>query len=184
MANPNNNWLKGFWCPSCGSFGPFHIRSSVLLEVYDDGTEAYAQAEWGDDAFCVCPNCCHKGKVWQFKEGGQPPKPVESTENKPEPTDPNKVTRGSVLQEAFLLINGERQTLYGAPEDSFATIAGLWSVYLEQKLTGYDVGVLMALLKIARIRSGVGTKDSFADCAGYIGLAHDMLENEKGKRNA
>lgn len=82
--------------------------------------------------------------------------------------------RGSVLLEALQVINGERQDQYGNPENNFERIAGFWSAYTGTVLTGHDVAMMMALMKIARICTGTGTQDSYIDCAGYIGLACDI----------
>ena len=38
-----------------------------------------------------------------------------------------RTERGTVLDEAKIIINGERQDQYGDPEDNFALIARLWS---------------------------------------------------------
>ena len=86
--------------------------------------------------------------------------------------------RGCVLLDAHSVINGERQDAYGAPEDNFAIIADLWNNYLGNALTKFitpmDVAMMMTLLKIARIRSGTATRDSFVDAAGYIALASEI----------
>lgn len=89
-------------------------------------------------------------------------------------------TRGCILTEALRVINGERQDAYGSPENNFSTIAGFWKEYLAGKydfdfaLSPDDVGIMMALMKIARIITGTATHDSFVDAAGYIGLAADL----------
>lgn len=102
-------------------------------------------------------------------------KVVNSTENR---------KRGTVLNLALDIINGERQDAYGNPEDNFSTIARLWSDYLGGKykmglvLSRVDVALMMTLLKIARLSTGTAKSDSYADAAGYIGLASDMVEYE------
>ena len=87
-------------------------------------------------------------------------------------------SRGGILFEAHEIINGERLNAYGEPEDNFKTIAGLWTAYFdyEVEVTPLDVAMMMTLLKIARIRTGTATADSFVDAAGYIGIAADMEE--------
>ena len=83
------------------------------------------------------------------------------------------ITRGETLRRAEAIVTGHRATDYGTPEDSFNLIASLWSAYLaglanaDKYLTGTDVAMMMALLKIARICGGTGTDDSFVDLAGY-----------------
>jgi len=87
--------------------------------------------------------------------------------------------RGNVLLKAHEVINGQRQDAYGNPEDSFQTIARLWSVWLDKEITSRDVAMLMALLKVARARYGAGHRDSYVDGCGYLALAADMAEDNK-----
>ena len=84
--------------------------------------------------------------------------------------------RGSVLDTAKEVINGERQDTYGSPEDSFALIAEYWTAYVKrksEKLTAKDVALMMVLFKIAR-ETHQGKTDNLVDGAGYIGIAGDM----------
>ena len=46
-------------------------------------------------------------------------------------------------------------------QDNFRSIAALWSVYKNTDFTATDVAMMMALLKIARIKTGTATEDSF-----------------------
>lgn len=82
--------------------------------------------------------------------------------------------RGRVLNKAAAVVNGARQDEYGNPEDNFALIGALWSVYTGYDFTPHHVAMMMALLKVARIKSGTGTEDSYTDACGYIALAADM----------
>ena len=91
--------------------------------------------------------------------------------------------RGSVLAEAADVINGERQDVYGAPEDSFQLIAEYWSAYLKPKydpapLGADDVAMMMVLFKIAR-EANQHKRDNIRDAAGYLGIYADMQSNEK-----
>ncbi len=87
--------------------------------------------------------------------------------------------RGTVLDDAKTVINGDRQDTYGNPEDSFTLIAAYWAVYLSKKLGGMipidpkDVTLMMTLFKIAR-EQHQGKRDNLVDAAGYIGIAGDM----------
>lgn len=85
-----------------------------------------------------------------------------------------KDERGDVLLKAHDVINGQRQNAYGDPEDSFETIAKLWSVWTGVDLSAHDAAVMMALMKIARMKHGAGSQDSYTDCCGYAALAADM----------
>lgn len=82
--------------------------------------------------------------------------------------------RGRVLNKAAAVVNGARQNEYGNPEDNFALIAQLWSIYTGHEYGPHDVAIMMALFKIARIKSGTGTEDSYTDACGYVALAADI----------
>lgn len=82
------------------------------------------------------------------------------------------------LDEARKCITGDRQDKYGRAERNFETISNLWNVYLGDKLKGNlspnDIGVMMALMKIARIASGTQQTDSYVDAIGYLALAGEI----------
>ena len=75
------------------------------------------------------------------------------------------MTRRECLETAEHMVNGDREHDYGTPEDNFKTIAGLWSAYIGKEISSLDVAMLMALMKIARIKAGT-KPDSFVDLAG------------------
>lgn len=85
-----------------------------------------------------------------------------------------KVSRADILDRAKAIVTGEREKQYGKPEDNFAIIAELWGTYTGYKFSPVDVAMMMALLKIARIKTGVGTVDSFVDLAGYAACAGEI----------
>lgn len=102
--------------------------------------------------------------------------------------------RGKVLNEALLIINGERQDVYGSPEDSFELIADYWRTYLrslaakrnrEAGMEKYfiptifkeDVAMMMTLFKIAR-EANQHNRDNIIDAAGYLGIYADMQGGE------
>ena len=97
--------------------------------------------------------------------------------------------RGKMLKIAIETINGERQDIYGDPEDSFDTIADYWRIYLESigvsfdisDLSRADIPIMMALFKIARMSGQKYTQDNFVDAAGYLGIADDIAAQEDGK---
>lgn len=62
--------------------------------------------------------------------------------------------RADFLRRAQKCVCGGRDSDYGAPEDNFGTIAKLWTIYRGTTFTAKDVAMMMALLKIARIRNG------------------------------
>ena len=86
--------------------------------------------------------------------------------------------RGESLITAHSIINGERQAMYGQPEDNLTAIATLWTWWLKHKnmvvnIDGFDVAMMMSLMKFARIATGFGKSDSFIDAEAYIALAMD-----------
>lgn len=94
--------------------------------------------------------------------------------------------RAEILEAATTCVCGKREQDYGKPEDNFQLIADLWSVYLDKDVNPEDVAIMMALLKIARIKTGTGTDDSYVDLAGYAACAGEIAENlrKHGVQNA
>lgn len=78
------------------------------------------------------------------------------------------------LDKAKELVTGERQKDYGTPDESFGRIAALWTDYLDVKITAEDAAVMMALLKIARLRGGRKTPDTYHDLIGYAAIAYAL----------
>lgn len=94
--------------------------------------------------------------------------------------------RGKVLDKAKEIINGARQDQYGRPEDSFSAIANFWNAYLKNikgDLNSFDVAMMMALMKVARMLRSAGYEDSAIDACGYIALANDMVKMPIGVIN-
>ena len=87
--------------------------------------------------------------------------------------------RKEILNKAEQAVCGQRELDYGSPENNFKVIADLWAVYKGVPFTAKDVSMMMALLKIARIKCGGGTGDSFVDLAGYAACAGEIAELEK-----
>lgn len=89
------------------------------------------------------------------------------------PTD-TPTTRAEILDAAKKIVTGDREKQYGKPEDNFAVIAEFWTTYIGHPISSEDVAIMMALLKIARIRSGNYKTDSFVDGVGYLSLAAEI----------
>jgi hypothetical protein len=82
----------------------------------------------------------------------------------------------SVLTDAHELIHGERNKAYGHPRENFKNIADLWTAYKGVEFTPMDVGLMMVLLKVARLENGVYHRDSITDIAGYAGTLERIFE--------
>ena len=91
------------------------------------------------------------------------------------------MTRAAILDAAKKSVCGERELDYGKPEDNFSIISKLWNAYLGDNVTDiHDVAMMMALLKIARIRTGRRTSDSYVDLAGYTSCGGEMSDSDRG----
>ena len=97
------------------------------------------------------------------------------------------LNRKEFLHRAEECICVDREEQYGSPEDSFKLIAALWEPYIKEKcvginvdvcITGEDVAVMMALLKIARIAGGRFKADSYVDAIGYMACAGEIAGKE------
>jgi len=82
-------------------------------------------------------------------------------------------TRSYILNTADELINGDRESHYGTPQENFARIAQGWSVLLEADVTPEQVALCMAWLKMARLVNGPH-EDSYVDAAAYMALAGEL----------
>jgi hypothetical protein len=61
--------------------------------------------------------------------------------------------RAEILETAKQYVTKDRASDHGDMEDNFEMIADFWSVYLDIRIKPHEVGVMMTLLKVARIRS-------------------------------
>lgn len=83
-------------------------------------------------------------------------------------------SRKDILEKALHCVNGDRDQQYGSPERSFETIADLWTAYLRCEVTPKDAAAMLALLKIARIRTGAPKEDNWVDLAGYAACGGEL----------
>lgn len=86
------------------------------------------------------------------------------------------MTRTEILSAAEKAITGQRTQDYGRAENSFCDIAALWSAYKYVDFTPHDVAVMMALMKIARIKTGHDVADSYVDLCGYGAIAGELAD--------
>jgi len=126
----------------------------------------------------TCPTCLTQAALYHQIE----PDGVEGVR-------PVNHTLGDCLDEAKRTICGERQDVYGSPEDSFAIIAKYWNIYLAEVLTkksndpcagpdllgAKDIAHMMILFKMARVQGQAPKYDNYVDLCGYAGIAADRL---------
>lgn len=96
----------------------------------------------------------------------------------------NPSSRADILDLAKKCVCGQREQDYGTPESNFQLIADLWNDYLKKErssivVDAMDVSMMMALMKIARIRNGGGSGDSFVDLAGYAACGGEIWHSNK-----
>ena len=87
-----------------------------------------------------------------------------------------------ICRKAGELVGGERAQSHGAKLDNFERIAALWNGWIRARrsdgdFTAHDVGVMMALLKLARTQSGAFNIDDYLDAAGYAGCAAEVAQD-------
>ena len=83
--------------------------------------------------------------------------------------------RASVLLgQAAVLVEGDRARQHGPARETLGLIADFWGSYLGVPVQASDVALMLALVKIARARTGAPDADHFRDLAGYAGLAAEL----------
>jgi hypothetical protein len=89
------------------------------------------------------------------------------------------VNHPGILEEAHVIIFGDREKTYGNPAKNLENIANLWEMYLRGKgiidedcdgLFAQDVALMMILLKTARLINTPDHRDSLVDICGYAAL--------------
>ena len=92
------------------------------------------------------------------------------------------MTRSDILAEAHECITRDRAETYGRAENSFGAIADLWNWWFIKEreageavsFTPHDVAMMLALLKVARIRGNPVHRDNYVDLCGYAALAGEI----------
>lgn len=83
--------------------------------------------------------------------------------------------RTILIEKAERIVNQDRNTRYGGPEESFTTIAKFWSVFLGVEVSPLQVAGCMVLLKLARLKKTPIHEDSIVDGIGYFACMADFL---------
>ena len=90
--------------------------------------------------------------------------------------------RQQILDNAATAVLSDRNKAYGNPEDNFRNIAEIWNWWFTNKprtangmFTVQDVAYMMILMKMARLKTNPGHKDSIIDAAGYAACAGDFV---------
>lgn len=146
------------------------------LEVCIDGDSSHCDA-------CpleVVPGCMHKLLV----EARKIILSMLEKKNADAGQEPELWTRQRVLRDADRCVCGQREHDYGGPEDSFRTIANLWTAYMTGtcgdfvEFSPVDVSVMLGLLKVARIANNPKHMDNWVDLAGYAACGGEIAGKE------
>tara|TARA_R100001463_G_scaffold67648_1_gene121095 strand:- start:72 stop:374 length:303 start_codon:yes stop_codon:yes gene_type:complete len=89
--------------------------------------------------------------------------------------------RDKVLHEANQLISQDRNKQYGDPHTNMLMISRAWSEVLDHTVQTWQVPVMLAQMKLARISSGGYKEDSIVDAIGYLALASEIKDKEVSK---
>lgn len=95
-----------------------------------------------------------------------------------------KVQAKEIAAKASDLVGGDRDRQHGAKHDNFSRIANMWNAWSVTRrdpaasLTAHDVGVMMALMKLARTQSGSLNIDDYVDACGYAACAGEVAQDE------
>lgn len=74
-------------------------------------------------------------------------------------------------------ILNDREKQYGNPVEMHNRIAEIWSGILNHPVTGYEVALCMAGLKLARATKNASDPDSLIDAHGYTEIAQLIWED-------
>ena len=109
--------------------------------------------------------------AYNLTKGGKPPE--EGT-----------YTRSSVLDTAKQYVTKDREATHGDMENNFEAIAMLWEQYFncEWSFSPTDVAMMMALLKIARLKSNKDNPDNYIDACGYMACAGELALKKVTKK--
>lgn len=86
--------------------------------------------------------------------------------------------RAWFLDTAKSLTYGERNRQHGNVWTNFGWIADAWSGFTGREVKRSEVALLMALMKIARTRSGSHNPDDYTDGTAYMAIAGELAEWE------
>ena len=79
-----------------------------------------------------------------------------------------------ICKTAAKLVGGERHHLHGDTRKCHENIAKFWTAYTGIFLDEHDVAIMMALLKIARTKTGEVNLDDYIDGVGYLSIAGEL----------
>ena len=120
--------------------------------------------------------------TYELTKGGKP-KTDSNTDLNPINTA-GTYTRSNVLDTAKQYVTKDREATHGDMENNFEAIAMLWEQYFncEWSFSPTDVAMMMALLKIARLKSNKYNPDNYIDACGYMACAGELALKKVTKK--
>jgi len=118
------------------------------------------------------------GYVYKLFQKISTPREVFEAEAASSP-EPRWKSRGDVLDTAKDYVTKDRAQEHGNLEGNFTRIAAYWNTHLGliDFIKPEDVGVMMALLKVARMHSNSKNIDNYIDSAGYLACSAELSVN-------
>lgn len=89
--------------------------------------------------------------------------------------------RGMILREAEKAVTQDRNATHGEPEDTFGSIARVWSARLGVTVTPEQVCILLADLKACRAWGNPAHPDNWIDGAGYFACGGELAMRVDGE---
>jgi hypothetical protein len=101
-------------------------------------------------------------------------------------TQKNTPTPGTeILQEAYKIVNQDRQNTYGHPKDDYTKVINIYQTLTGKELTINDAILFMVSVKLARLRTNLEAgnlhHDTLLDTIGYLtclNMIHHHTETE------
>jgi DNA polymerase III epsilon subunit-like protein len=139
---------------------------AVMTTRKAEAVSDLSKNEWG----CICTpekSCAYHGDH-------NPTRAMSFADNMPE--------RELILQNARMLISGDRKQTYGDAATDFTRTGKMWAAVLGiPEVTAEQVAMCMALVKVGRLCETPTHRDSWIDGCGYLALGGEIA---KGRSNA
>lgn len=154
-------------CVECGTSAARCVKDRCCQMCEDADSTTHGRKAKPEDA--VSEEVMQAVDIVLEKPAPAVPAPAEPAE----PTPGNK--RGELLAAANRAVNGRTEE-YGGPENSFETIARLWSIVLGQHVSPEEVAICLMQVKVARLKTNPAHADSWADIAGYAACGFEVSD--------
>jgi hypothetical protein len=97
----------------------------------------------------------------------------------------SKIIQAKELLDEASRVRDQRGSIYGDAYENMRTTADLVSAYLGVSITADQMAIILALVKIARLKQTAGyvNRDSYLDCIAYLAIAgeastHNPLDSD------